>query len=101
MVIDCIIQEQDEEGSLLWAWRATDHIPPTVCTHCNWQASLIDAYHHNSFETLENGDLLVRLRNMDMVVRIDKQTGEVVWQAGWPGQRFRLHRCPWSLCAAA
>lgn len=88
VVIDCIIHEVDEAGNLLWAWRATDHIPPTVCTHCNWQASLIDAYHHNAFQTLENGDLLVCFRNADMVVRIDKQTGEVVWQLGGPGSDF-------------
>ena len=87
-VIDCIIQEVDAEGELLWEWRATDYIPPTVCTHCNWQSSLIDAYHHNAFVTLEHGDLLVCFRNSDMVVRIDKQTGSVVWQLGGPESDF-------------
>ena len=87
-VIDCIIQEVDAEGNILWEWRATDHIPPTVCTHCNWESSLLDAYHHNAFETLENGDLLVCFRNSDMVFRIDKSTGDVVWQLGGPGSDF-------------
>ena len=86
-VVDRIIQEVDEEGSLLSSMAGHDHIPPTVCTHCNWQASLIDAYHHNSFETLENGDLRCASAR-GTVVRIDKQTGEVVWQLGGPGSDF-------------
>ena len=81
-VIDCIIQELDEDGEISWVWRASDHIPPTFCAHCVWEASLIDAYHQNSIETLENGDVLLCIRNMDMVVRIDRNSGAIVWQLG-------------------
>jgi hypothetical protein len=87
-LIDCLIQEQDALGNILWFWRASDHIPPTWCTHCNWNASLLDAYHHNAFQTLENGDVLLCLRNMDAVVRINRLTGELVWVAGGPMSDF-------------
>ena len=81
-VINCLLQEQDSLGNVLWAWRASDYLPPTLCTHCNWDSPLIDAYHHNAFQVLENGDILLCLRNMDKVVRINRQTGQVVWTLG-------------------
>ena len=87
-VIDCILQEQDPAGNITWTWRATDHIPPTWCTHCNWASNLLDAYHHNAFETQENGDILLCLRNMDLVVLIDHDTGESVWNLGGPFSDF-------------
>lgn len=87
-VIDCLIQEQDSAGNVTWFWRASDHIPPTWCTHCNWNASLLDAYHHNAFQTLDDGDILLCLRNMDAVVRIDRQTGGVDWVLGGPFSDF-------------
>ena len=89
-LIDCLIEEQDEQGNVVWFWRASEHIPPTWCTHCFWNASLIDAYHHNAFQTLENGDVLLCLRNMDAVVRINRQTDELVWVAGGPFSDFAL-----------
>lgn len=87
-VIDCLLQEQDENGNVLWSWRATDHIPPTWCSHCNWNAGLIDAYHHNAFETQANGNILLCLRNMDLVVLIDKQSGGILWSLGGPESDF-------------
>ena len=91
-VIDCILQELDENGNIIWAWRASDHIPATFCSHCNWEASLIDAYHHNAFETQDNGDILLCMRNMDLVVRIDRASGGLAWQMGGPESNFTLHR---------
>ena len=87
-VIDCLLQEQDENGNVTWEWRATDHIPPTWCSHCNWSSSLIDAYHHNAFETQADGNILLCLRNMDLVVLIDKASGQVIWNLGGPLSDF-------------
>jgi len=89
-VIDCLLQEQDAAGNVTWFWRATEHIPPTWCSHCNWEASLIDAYHHNAFETQADGNILLCLRNMDLVVLIDKQTGGIVWHLGGPESDFEF-----------
>ena len=87
-VIDCLIQELDGEDNVDWFWRASDHIPPSWCTHCNWEAPMLDAYHHNAFQTLDNGDVLLCLRNMDAVVRINRLTGALVWVAGGPFSDF-------------
>lgn len=87
-LIDCLLQEQDPEGNVTWFWRASEHIPATWCTHCNWNSSLIDAYHHNAFQVLEDGDVLLCLRNMDAVVRIDRVSGSLDWVLGGPFSDF-------------
>lgn len=87
-VLDCLLQELDESGNVIWSWRASEHIPPIFCAHCNWEMPFIDAYHQNSFETQGNGDILLSIRNMDMVVLIDKLTGDLVWQLGGPASDF-------------
>ena len=87
-VLDCLLQELDESGNVIWSWRASEHIPPTFCAHCNWEMPFIDAYHQNSFETQDNGDILLSIRNMDMVVLIDKLTGDLVWQLGGAASDF-------------
>lgn len=87
-VIDCLLQELDENDNVIWSWRASEHIPPTFCAHCNWEASFLDAYHHNAFETQENGDILLCMRSMDMVVLIDRNSGGLVWQLGGPESDF-------------
>lgn len=81
-ILDCVLYELDSSGQVIWWWRASDVIPPTHCTHCNWEFSLIDAYHQNAFQTLDNGDILLCLRNMDAVIRIDRNSGDVMWQLG-------------------
>lgn len=87
-IIDCLIQEQDSAGVILWSWRGSEHIPPTWCTHCNWNSNLLDPYHHNAFQVLDNGDILLCLRNMDLIVRIDKVTSDIVWAIGGPFSDF-------------
>lgn len=90
IVLDCLLQEQDAQGNVIWSWRASDHIPPNWCSHCPWQFPLLDAYHHNSFQTQENGDILLNLRNMDMVVMIDHESGELLWKLGGPLSDFEF-----------
>lgn len=89
-ILDCMIQIQDSAGNIDWFWRASDHVPPTWCTHCNWNASLLDVYHHNAFQTLPDGDVLLCLRNMDAVVRIDRPTGTLDWVLGGPFSDFNF-----------
>lgn len=88
VVRNCILEEHDAEGNLTWLWRASNHIPALWCSSCNWTVPLLDAYHQNSFQTQENGNILLNLRNMDMVVMIDRQTDEVLWRLGGPESDF-------------
>lgn len=86
-ILDCVVQEIDQTGSLKWQWRASDHIDPArestypKVSTLNGQ-SMIDVFHCNSIAADGNGDLMVSARHMDSVFLIAKQTGKIRWKLG-------------------
>jgi hypothetical protein len=84
-VADCVIQELDPTGALVWEWRASDHVDPlteTTYPTTTGGTSIRDLYHCNSFEVTAAGDVLVSARHLDAVFLISKATGEIVWKLG-------------------
>lgn len=91
-IIDAVIQEIDPTqtgaGSVVWEWRASDHIDASQVAP-RWrdvvqlpsQFGTNDIYHINSFEPDGNG-YVVSLRALDAVYRIDKATGDIDWKLG-------------------
>jgi hypothetical protein len=86
-VADCVLQEIDNSGALVWTWRASDHIDivrestaPQAST-VNGQ-TVVDPFHCNSEDEAQNGDLLVSARHLDAVFLISKATGKIVWKLG-------------------
>jgi hypothetical protein len=86
-VADCVLQEIDRSGALVWTWRASDHIDIVrestypQKSFAQGQA-VVDAIHCNSEDEASNGDLLVSARNLDAVFLISKATGKVIWKLG-------------------
>ncbi len=86
-VADCVLQELDRSGALVWTWRAGDHIdmvrestiPESAAV--NGQ-TVVDPIHVNSVDEAANGDLLVSARHLDAVFLVSKQTGKIVWKLG-------------------
>jgi hypothetical protein len=86
-VADCVLEEIDQSGALVWTWRGTDHIDvirestfPTTPTVNGMM--VIDIFHFNSVDEAANGDLLVSARHLDAVFLISKSTGTIVWKMG-------------------
>jgi hypothetical protein len=86
-VADCVLQELDNAGAVVWTWRGSDHIDivrestvPLAST-VNGQ-TVVDPIHCNSEDEAPNGDLLVSARNIDAVFLISKATGKIVWKLG-------------------
>lgn len=86
-IVDCVVQEVDPAGHLVWEWRASDHIavgesayfPKTVVN----RQSAYDVYHCNSIDTDPvSGNVLVSSRHTNAVYLIDKPTGTVLWKMG-------------------
>lgn len=86
-VADCVLEELDRTGALVWSWRASDHIdmvrestiPESAAV--NGQ-TVIDPIHVNSVDEAANGDLLVSARHLDAVFLVSKATGKIVWKLG-------------------
>jgi hypothetical protein len=86
-VVDCLLQEVNAAGQLVWQWRASDHISgaesvQVTPSHVNGQLAY-DAFHCNAIDTDPiTGDVLLSLRNADAIYRISKSTGLVIWKIG-------------------
>lgn len=90
------VQEIDLATSqLLFFWSALDHIPLSdsfepagAATSSN---NIWDAYHLNSIGLTDNEDeIIVSSRNTWTIYRINKQTGNIVWQLGGVSSSFTI-----------
>ncbi len=85
-MLDCVVQEVDAQGNLVWQWRASDHTDPVkesiVPLGAGTDTSPADVYHCNSVDVNAAGDVLVSFRHMNSVLLVPKATGTVVWKLG-------------------
>lgn len=91
-ILDCLIEEIDPYGNLLWSWRASDHISPDET-----QPALLDTvtlsgqtvygpYHCNSIDVDPTGTkVLLSSRAASAIYEINKATGAIIWKFGGSG----------------
>ena len=79
-IFDDLIIEVTSEGEILWSWSANEHLlgAPDGAEALAGERWI----HSNSLDLYEDGDILLSARNLDMLVRIDYPTGEIVWTGG-------------------
>ena len=86
---DCVVQEVDPQGQLIWQWNASAHVDPneaypnlTSVFQSNG-GSIVDTYHCNSIDVdpLDSNHILVSMRNVGVFL-IDKATGTITWKLG-------------------
>lgn len=79
--IDFVLQEKDKQGNVVFEWRASEDIP----FEDSWEtitSTLIDPYHGNSIELLPDNTYLVSFRHTSQLVKINRQTGQLMWKMG-------------------
>jgi hypothetical protein len=86
-VADCIIEELDFTGALVWHWQASDHIDPVKESLIPLVSTLngmtvVDPYHFNAVDVDASGNLLLSARDLSALYYIDKTTSQVVWKLG-------------------
>lgn len=86
-IIDCVIQEVNRMGQLVWQWRASDHIAMGESTHplqSEVAGQLVyDPFHCNSIDDdPATGNLLVSVRHADAIYLVNKTTGAIIWKMG-------------------
>ena len=83
-----IIQELDANKRLVFEWHTFDHIPITNSFYNLTQAN-IDYAHVNSMSIdPTDNNLLASLRTTSEIVKINRQTGEVMWRLGGKENQF-------------
>jgi hypothetical protein len=92
-IVDCVVQEVNSQGSLVWSWRASDHVSPAssvlaLPATINGQTAL-DVYHCNSVDAdPATGQVLLSMRHTSSVYLIERvnpngglvQNGPLLWK---------------------
>lgn len=76
-----IVQEIDPDGMVIFQWRSLDAFPVTA-TYEDMTAAAIRYVHANSVSVDPDGSLLVSLRHMSSVVKVNRTTGATEWVLG-------------------
>jgi hypothetical protein len=82
-----IIQEQDLDKNVVFEWRNIDYIPITD-TDLDFTSSRINYGTLNAYEIDDDGNILASFRNHSEIMKINRETGELMWRWGGPRGEF-------------
>lgn len=98
-----VIQEFNEQHQLIFEWHAKDYFQfndvdsffyqPVTSLLINPDFTL-DWTHCNSLEMDTDGNIMLSSRNYSAVVKINRNTGKVMWQLGGKNNEFQFIDCP-------
>ena len=83
-----IIQEIDENKDVVFQWRSWDHFEITDAIDVDFTTSYVSYSHGNALEIDSDTSLLVSLRLMNEVTKINRITGEIIWRLGGKNNEF-------------
>ena len=86
IVTDIHIVEIDNSGTVIFDWKGLDHFQIDETTSdVNLRAAPpeeIDYVHANSIELAPDGNIILSCRHLDAVIKINYQTGDIIWRLG-------------------
>lgn len=87
-ILDGVIQEVDvATGAVLFEWHATDHIPLSA-SYQDPTDDPFDYIHLNSLDLDEDGNILVSARNTSALYKLDRVSGDVMFEFGGRNDDF-------------
>ena len=89
-----VIQMFDINDELISEWNAWDHLDISQYTNLNLESNAIAWMHGNSIEWDGNNQILVSNRASNEILKIDLQSGEVLWHIGGPLNQFTFINDP-------
>jgi len=82
-----IIQEQDADKNVVFEWRNIDYIPITD-SDLDLTESRLNYSTLNGFDLDRDGNILASFRNHSEIMKISRQSGEILWRMGSPRGDF-------------
>ncbi len=88
LVYDPVIVEQTERGDTVWIWDGKEYLNVQDATngpdvHFGARPPLhVDYAHPNALSLFPDGNLLLSLKHMDCLIKIDRTSGKVIWVMG-------------------
>lgn len=89
VVVEVVIQELDSAKNVIFEWHSLDHIP-LIDTYQELDNSFVDYLHTNAIEVDSDGNILLSNRNTSDVIKINRNTGEVIWRLGGKSNQFNF-----------
>ncbi|HTR75557.1 MAG TPA: arylsulfotransferase family protein [Solirubrobacterales bacterium] len=96
-VIDGYVQEIDiKTGKVLFQWNSADHVPysqseqplpASPSTPWDW-------FHINAVKLDTDGNLLIDARDTWTAYKVNRHTGDIIWQLGGKASSFKLQAAP-------
>ena len=83
-----VIQEFDVNDNLILNWNALDHLSLYDYPNLNLASPEITFMHGNSIEIDFDNNLLLSNRVSNEVIKIDRNTGDIIWIMGGPLNEF-------------
>jgi outer membrane protein assembly factor BamB len=96
-VIDGLVQEVDiRTGRVLFQWDSAAHVPyaDSYVARPSSPSTPWDWFHINAVHLDTDGNLLVSSRNTWTVFKVDRHTGQIMWQLGGKQSSFTLRAAP-------
>jgi hypothetical protein len=88
-VIGVVIQEFDENKTLVWEWKGHDHFAfNDVDSLFLFNPNKVDWTHANAVELDDDGNILLSCRHFDEITKINRQTGDIIWRLGGKRNQF-------------
>ena len=82
LVSGCHVQELDLDKNVIFEWRSWDHLRVEDAVHEDLTGGTIDYVHMNSVAQDYDGHIVVSCRNLSECIKIDRDTGEIIWRMG-------------------
>jgi len=89
------VREINRKGQTQWEWNNYEHFDPERDIECTLCDREVWGY-TNSLDVFPNGDVVLSIRRMNKVIRISKQTGEIIWE--WGPEHLLGHQHDVSVC---
>lgn len=84
-----VIQEFDEDKTLVWEWKGHDHFAfNDVDPHFLFNPNKVDWTHANAVEQDDDGNILLSCRHFNEITKINRQTGAIIWRLGGKRNQF-------------
>lgn len=90
-VYGVVVQEFDENKSLVWEWKGHDHYSFGDVDQRWLQSPVkVDWNHANAVEQDIDGNILISLRHFNEITKIDRTTGNIIWRLGGKMNEFNF-----------
>jgi len=86
-ITQALVQEVEPSGLVVFQWRSLDHFPVTA-SYEDLTAAAIRYIHNNSIWVDNDGHLLLSCRHSSAVLKVNRNTGDVIWILGGKLNQF-------------